>query len=177
MHHKLMEGVMKNFLLKALIGVLVLSLPAVATARDLEYEVGKLIGEIEVQEIDILNQSSLPHINQILLLIEESVFEPAIASLAQSIQEETGMVDQSYCLLNLDIKDMGMDTILEYRAGDLYPTDKYIPMGVVLALEKCNVIQKEERRSLYEFFSDVMMARTEEYSYSDWVEDVNAKEK
>ena len=168
---------MKSFLLKTMVGVLCFCLSSLALARDMEHEVGKLIGEIEVQEIDILNQSSLPHINQILLLIEESVFEPAITSLAQSIQEETGMVDQSYCLLNLDIKDMGMDTILEYRAGELYPTDKYIPMGVVLALEKCNVIQKEERRSLYEFFSSIMVDGTEEYSYSDWVEDVNAKEK
>ena len=176
MHHKLMEGVMKNFLLKALIGVLVLSLPAVATARDMNYEVAQVIGEIEVQEMDILNQSSLPHINQILLLIEESVFEPAITSLAQSIQEETGMVDQSYCLLNLDVKTIGMDTILEYRAGALEPTDRYIPMGVALALEKCQVIQKEDRRSLYEFFSTSMITE-EEYSYSDWEEDVKAKEK
>ena len=171
-----MEGTMKSFLLKTMVGVLCFCLSSLALARDMEHEVGKLIGEIEVQEMDILNQSSLPHINQILLLIEESVFEPAITSLAQSIQEETGMVDQSYCLLNLDVQSIGMETILEYRAGDLYPTDRYIPMGVTLALEKCQVIQKEERRSLYEFFSTSMITE-EEYSYSDWVEDVNLKEK
>lgn len=49
-------------------------------------------------------------------------------------------------------------------------------VGVALALEKCQVIQKEDRRSLYEFFSTSMITE-EEYSYSDWEEDVKAKEK
>ena len=146
-------------------------------AQDIEFEIGNLISEIEVQEMDILRQSSLPHIDKILSLVEENVFTPAISSLAQSVLEEEGLVEESYCLLGLDINEMGNYTLLEYRTKNLEPTDKYIAMSVTLALERCGVIQKEERRSLYEVFKTTMMTGVADYTYADWEKDVNAKEK
>ncbi len=143
-------------------------------AQDIEFEIGNLISEIEVQEMDILRQSSLPHIDKILSLVEENVFTPAISSLAQSVLEEE-LVEESYCLLGLDINEMGNYTLLEYRTKNLEPTDKYIAMSVTLALERCGVIQKEEHRSLYEVFKKTRMTGVADYTYADWEKDVSLK--
>ena len=152
-----------------------LLLPQNTEAQDIEFEIGNLISELEVQEMDILRQSSLPHIDKILSLVEENVFTPAISSLAQSVLEEEGLVEESYCLLGLDINEMGNYTLLEYRTKNLEPTDKYIAMSVTLALERCGVIQKEERRSLYEVFKTTMMTGVADYTYADWEKDVSLK--
>ena len=70
---------------------------------------------------------------------------------------------------------MGNYTLLEYRTKNLEPTDKYIAMSVTLALERCGVIQKEERRSLYEVFKTTMMTGVADYTYADWEKDVSLK--
>ena len=168
----LKEGMMKSGGLFLFIGLLFCFS---AHAKNIEFEVGKLISEIDVQEMDLLRNTGVARVNKLVSLVEETVFMPAIASVAKSINEEDGTVDKSYCLLNLNTQEVENKVLEEYRAGNIEPTDGYIAMGVTLAIEKCGVIEKEDRRSLYEVFKKTMMTGVVDYSYPDWQEEVHVK--
>lgn len=152
-----------------------LSLPVFAQNQNIEFEIGKLITEIKVSEMDALHKSGATNIINIMKLVEQTVFKPAAMVIAKQMTETAKDIDQGYCLLNTNVQALGPLVLNEYHSGGIKGDDVYIVMGVVLALEMCGISLKEDRRELYGIFQKELMRGFLNYAYPDYKSELRVK--